>query len=231
MNQPTDDVFALKSFEIHEKEIVGRDLADRFNYIHDVNLWGNQESISGPGSTLEETLVLRDNLPVLLKELGAKSMLDIPCGDYSWMSRIPWENFDGFQYIGADIVPALTEQNKQRWRGHSEVFGHQWMTLDLTKDPLPDVDVVFVRDCLVHLSYENIELALNNIWRSKAKWLCTTWFRFTETNKDIQDGDWRPLNLMAPPFDLPHPDSYIVEKCMEAKGRYKDDKCIGVWRV
>ena len=227
----SDEVYALKSFKIHEEELLQRGLADRFKYIHEVNLWGSEESVSGPGSTLEETMVLRDNLTFLLQELGVKSMLDIPCGDYRWMNRIPWENFDGFKYIGADIVPAITEQNKERWAGHSEIFGHEWMTLDLTSDPLPQTDLVFVRDCLVHLSYENVHKALDNIRRSNAKWLCTTWFRFTETNKDIPDGDWRPLNLMAEPFCLPHPDYFIVEMCTEANGKYMEDKCIGVWSL
>lgn len=227
-----DEVYARKSFVLHEEEILNRDLAERFAYIHEVNLWGSEESISGPGSTLEETHVVRENLPTLLEGLGAKSMLDIPCGDYRWMSNIPWEDFDGgFKYIGADIVPALVERNKERWSHHTELFGHEWMTLDLTSDPLPKVDVVFVRDCLVHLSHSNVQKALDNIRRSGAKWLCTTWFRLSETNTDIPDGDWRPLNLMADPFLLTHPDYFIVEMCTEVNGKYLEDKCLGVWKL
>lgn len=216
-----DEVYALKSFDIHESEIVKRDLRGRFQYIHEVNLWGNEESVSGPGSSLEETVVLRENLPVLLRNLEAQSMLDIPCGDFAWMQHVPFELY----YIGADIVPNLIERNREKWPEH------EWHVLDLTTDSLPQADVVFVRDCLVHLSHENVFRALDNIRRSGAKWLCTTWFRFTEVNTDIQDGDWRPLNLMVEPFLLPHPEYFIVEECKEANAKYVDDKCMAVWKL
>jgi hypothetical protein len=35
----------------------------------------------GPGSSLEQTAVIRDQLPKLIAEPGINSVLDIPCGD------------------------------------------------------------------------------------------------------------------------------------------------------
>lgn len=37
----------------------------------------------------------------MLKKYSIKSILDIPCGDFSWMKKI---ELDGIEYIGADIV-------------------------------------------------------------------------------------------------------------------------------
>ena len=49
------------------------------------NRWGDPESVSGPGSTLTRTSKLRSELPVFWKEIGARTLLDAPCGDFNWM--------------------------------------------------------------------------------------------------------------------------------------------------
>ena len=90
--------------------------------------------------------------------------------------------------------------------------------------------MVLCRDCLVHLSYQNIWRALANILASGAQWLLMTNFLRIESNRDIEDGDWRPLNFELPPFALPPPERAIVENCAEAAGAY-DDKALCLWRV
>ena len=49
-------------------------------------------------------------------------------------------------------------------------------------------------------------------------------------NEDIQDGDWRMLNLERTPFFLGAPLVVLVEGCTEAGGAYAD-KSLGLWRV
>jgi len=106
----------------------------------------------------------------------------------------------------------------------------RFLQLDLTVDPLPTADLVLCRDCLVHLSYANIHGAIENVKRSGAKWILMTDFLQIETNTDIADGDWRPLNFTRPPFNFPIPHLTIVENCHEAGGAF-DDKSLGLWRV
>src|SRR5258705_1028102 len=79
-----------------------------FRRIFDLNLWGNRESISGEGSTLERTAAIRAELPGLLARHGVRSMLDAPCGDFFWMKELA---LDVDSYIGADIVPELIARN------------------------------------------------------------------------------------------------------------------------
>lgn len=79
-----------------------RHLRELFSQIHVHNLWGDQESISGPGSSLAETVALREELPRLLRRLGVRSMLDAPCGDCYWLGHI---DLDLDRYLGIDIVP------------------------------------------------------------------------------------------------------------------------------
>lgn len=175
--------------------------------------WGSGETVSGPGSTLEATAVIREAIPKLFAELGTDSVLDIPCGDCNWF---PETNC----YIGADIVRELVESNKAK-QPH-RIFRH----LDIIADDLPSCDVVFTRDCLVHLPYHDIGEALKNIVRSGAKWLVTTHFP-GRTNHDIPLGSWRPLDLTAAPFYLPEPMQIINEGM---SGDYSD-KSLGVWSV
>ena len=59
-----------------------------FTNIYENYGFGSTESRSGPGSTLEETKVLREKIRSLVIEKNIKSVVDIPCGDFHWMKEI-----------------------------------------------------------------------------------------------------------------------------------------------
>src|SRR2546423_248458 len=102
--------------------------------------------------------------------------------------------------------------------------------VDLTRDELPEADVLLCRDCLVHLSYANIRAVLSNIARSKIRHVLMTSFPGRRDNYDVADGDWRALDFQAPPFCFPEPKLAIVEECEEEEGSYRD-KSLLAWRV
>lgn len=54
-----------------------------FSEIFKTNKWRSTESVSGAGSELKYTANLRKHLPALFEELGVKSVLDAPCGDFN----------------------------------------------------------------------------------------------------------------------------------------------------
>jgi hypothetical protein len=222
MSEERPQIIAQKRFLEHKDALERLDLKGRFEYIFDTNLWGDDESRSGVGSTLPETETLRREIPLLLKDAGARSLLDIPCGDFGWLSLTEL----GVDYVGADIVDALVAQNTRRYGSATRRFAR----LDLTSGPLPAADVVLCRDCLVHLSYANIRRALENVKRSGAKYLLTTSFPELQSNRDIADGDWRPLNFQCAPFGFPAPIRTIVENCIEAGGAYRD-KSLCLWLI
>ena len=194
---------------------------ERFRHIYKSNHWSEAESVSGPGSTLEETEPIRRELPSLLKELGATSLLDLPCGDFHWMQHT---DLAGIDYIGGDLVGELIECNQAQ---HAR-DGVSFRKLDLVHDKLPQVDAVLCRDCLVHLSFADAHVALANVARSGAKWMLTTSFPSAERNDDIAPGQWRPLNLTRPPFNFPEPAKRIAENCTESEFA---DKVLGVWPI
>ena len=92
-------------------------------------------------------------------------------------------------------------------------------------------DLIFSRDCLVHLNFEQARQALRNFQRSGAKYLLITTFPGSKTNAELAPGEvWRPLNLERPPFSLPLPLQLINEACTENDGAYAD-KSLGLWRL
>lgn len=88
----------------HKKAISASSIEERFKNIYKDKIWyGNKESYSGSGSTLEATEKIRLALPRLIKELQGKVLVDIGCGDYNWMKEIDLP----CKYIGIDIVKEI----------------------------------------------------------------------------------------------------------------------------
>jgi hypothetical protein len=186
------------------------------------NRWGDAESISGPGSNLSVTEAIRKAIPELIAEYGVHSVLDIPCGDFNWMSRMDL----AVDYTGADIVEEIIQENLRRYVRPERKF----IKLDILKDLLPEADLLLCRDCLVHFSFAHIFQSLRNIKSSGCKYLLTTTFTARKSNADIPTGTWRPINLQAAPFNLPPPIRLIDEKYTGEDGMYAD-KHLGFWRI
>ncbi|HEY0953649.1 MAG TPA: capsular polysaccharide synthesis protein [Roseateles sp.] len=183
----------------------------------------HDESISGPGSNLQQTQRLRAGLPLLLAHLGARSLLDAPCGDFNWMRAV---ELGVEQYTGVDVLSDVIASHQRRHAGAQRHF----LRLDLLSDQLPRADAIFCRDLLPHLSYAEIRAVLRNFQRSGAAFLLTTTFTGPRPNRDTAGGDWRTLNLQLAPFDFPPPLLLLNEQCSEGGGAYAD-KCLAVWRL
>ena len=64
-----------------EPEAVFRDIYRRHH-------WAGSESASGAGAAPDQIRHLRAALPDLLARLGVGTLLDLPCGDWSWMRML-----------------------------------------------------------------------------------------------------------------------------------------------
>ena len=185
--------------------------------------WRGSESLSGPGSSLDETRIVVAELPVLLRDLGVRSVLDLPCGDFHWMRRV---DLTGIDYHGADILTEVVEQAASE----NVRPGVRFSRLDLLVDRLPTVDLVLSRDCLVHFSNADVFSALRNLCASGSTYLLTTTYTGRSSNGDIVTGRWRPLDLEAAPFRLPRPEHLIRESPTSDGGAWAD-KSLGLWRL
>ena len=194
----------LTSFFYNKEKFLLSKSKEVFSEIYDTNLWNSKESGSGEGSTLESTVNIRKQLPEIIARYNIQSLLDAPCGDYNWMSHVQKECI----YIGGDIVQSVVNRNQKRHSSDKVNFIH----LDITSSEIPKVDLIFCKDCFQHLSYEKVKLAINNFKKSGSKYLLVTSYPKTWRNHDIYDGDYRPLNLLTPPFSLQKPILIVEEK-------------------
>jgi Methyltransferase domain len=200
----------------------GRKRADVFNEIAKANLWFDKESLSGPGSTIDQTRVLIQRLPAIFSKYKIKSLLDVPCGDFNWMQAV---NLQGIEYTGADLVQKINLSNQRFVNEH-----RSFVMLDMVSDPLPKADLVFCRDCLVHFSFADIASALKNIYSSGSTYLMITTFPDEPVNRDIPTGGWRTLDFSKAPFCFPQPLELLNEACTELDGKFAD-KSMGLWRI
>ena len=206
---------AYKKFNNLKKEIFYQNsIKDKFSYIYSSHYWPSKESVSGPGSELKNTKNIRKELIKLINQYKIKKFLDAPCGDFNWMQHVINKNI---QYIGGDIVTELITLNKKKFVNTNINF----IELNLIDDALPKADLILCRDCLIHLSNNNIKKFLNNFINSEIKYLLVTSYE-TELdyknigyNSEIKDGDFRPTFLMEEPFKLPVPITKILDKDVE----------------
>lgn len=183
-----------------DKKLEKLSMQERFSEIYRTGWWyDNKESVSGSGSTLENTTLIRKNLGPFLQKWEVKRILDAPCGDWNWMKEV--ELPDGTKYIGGEIVPELIQKLQDQYKTENTSF----QLLDITTDKLPEVDLMMCRDCLFHLSSDNITKFIDNFIASGIPLLLTTNMPQVETNKEIVTGKHRPLNLQNAPFFLGEP--------------------------
>jgi hypothetical protein len=181
---------------------------DRFTWIYKNNYWSSSESLSGTGSTLKYTENLRKELPNLFSKYSIQKVFDAPCGDFNWMSHLlPSVKIE---YIGGDIVKPLIENLNSKHKSTNISFVH----FDLIKEIPPEVDLMICRDCLFHLSFQDIKSVLENFIKSKSTYLLTTTHKNmgrSFTNRDISTGEFRCIDLFSKPFSFPDDPLYVIE--------------------
>ena len=202
-------------------KFLSRSVRNRFSGFYRNNAFEGVESRSGNGSSMIQTETIRKKLPELLEQLRIESMVDAPCGDLRWISKV---ELPVRKYIGIDIVEELIQKNQEKYKNDQQSF----LVRNIICDELPGADIILCRDCLVHLSYSQCFAVVRNFKKSRSKYLLTTTFTERKKNEDLRQGIWRVLNLEISPFNFPKPIKIINEKCTEINGDYKD-KCLALW--
>ena len=78
----------IKKKTLEFKILFAKSPEKKFQIIFRNNYWNEKETVSGEGSTLDNTENIRRVLPEILSELNIKSIIDVPCGDFKWMKLI-----------------------------------------------------------------------------------------------------------------------------------------------
>ena len=198
-------------YQKNKELIFNQDTSEkRFNLIYKTNFWSSNESVSGYGSELKNTINIEKEIINIVKKYQIKSILDAPCGDFNWVKNVLDKNLS---YIGGDIVQEIIDNNIRKFKSNNLKF----IKIDITKESLPESDLMICRDCLIHLSFESIRLFFENFRKSNINYLLLTTYKMKDTTKeidnlDIPDGEYREIDLSKPPFYLPKPLEEILDK-------------------
>lgn len=176
---------------------MNKELQKIFSVIYSPLLTEND--VDGASSELG-TRALRDKIVELFNRHKIKSIFDAGCNDCNWMQIIS----QYVEYKGGDISLAMVA-DVWRWYPELDVIVH-----DVTTDPIPDVDLLFVRDVAIHLNNDDKLKLWQNWFSSHVPWILITHNRGEVTqNEDTQYiinklpfavADWEiaPWNFPAP---------------------------------
>lgn len=193
-------------------------MAEVFRGIYLDNAWQSDETRSGPGSERWRLDKLIESLRLLIAEKLVSSIVDAPCGEFGWMQSVLQGHIS---YTGIDIVADLADQNQRKHGSDNRTFRQG----DITQSEIPYADLLICRDALVHIPNSDCLGALNNIRASGALFCALTTFLDINHNEDIQAGEWRPVNLCLPPFNLPVPSLMIPDASEDPHAQ----KYLGIW--
>lgn len=209
--EPVLRLWRRRQFLEEQKAAQGKPLAKVFEEIYETDAWAKAEGVrrysSGPGS-LPEIAGAYENF--LVGWFDARPELrvwvDVGCGDFQVAERILARLKNPPRYVGCDIAANVVAFNQE----HFAREGVSFQQLDVTRDPLPDGDVVTIREVFQHLSNAAILEAIANL-RARFKTAIVTESTPVEIgtpNVDLvsgyrtRDGHQSAVFLDLPPFSL-----------------------------
>ncbi|HPM74286.1 MAG TPA: hypothetical protein PLA71_01025 [Saccharofermentans sp.] len=209
------------------------ELKEKFETIYKTNKWGSTESISGPGSEVAITEMLRKHLIEFIKKEGIRRIVDVGCGDFNWMKLVLAEL--DVEYKGFDIVEELVAINNDKWANKKTSFFYlNPAERNLHKNRIKTLTIC--RDFLSHLPFETIQKVLDNVKASGTSYMGITSYLNCTENKNIDAGQWRRLNFMLAPFKMNQPYHIIEEyvgldaKVIAGHKKFGLDKTLSIWK-
>lgn len=183
----------------NRQPIIDETLEGRFTSVFRERLWGNGESVSGPGSYRGSPMWVKgvEAIDAAVTKFGVRTMADCPCGDFVSASGA-LEIHPLLEYVGYDIVADLIFQNR---KNHPS---RRFEQFDIISNILPKYDLVFCKELLIHLTNSQIFSALKNIKLSGSTYFIAS-NSFGVENIELEhavDGQARAVDLTKPPYNL-----------------------------
>lgn len=162
---------------------------------------GNIEGASSVPGTGE----LRGKIVDLFKRHNIASIFDAGCNDCNWMKIVG----QYVKYHGGDISLAMVSD---AWFRHPEL---DIVLHDATTDPIPNVDLLFVRDVTIHLNDQDRRKLWNNWYCSDVPWILITHNRHIKQNANVEYSTekfpFSSVNWQIAPWNFPSPIEHIVD--------------------
>lgn len=164
-----------------------------FSKIYKEGLWNEG---SGDGSKIENVREYVDVLQKYIDKPEIKTVIDLGCGDWQFSKFL---DLSSVLYLGVDVVDSVIDSNIDLYSASNIDF----ISRDIITYELPQVDLIICKDVLQHLSNRDVISVLIKIIKSSKFALITNDFNSESTsNIDIENGDYRYLDLTLSPFFL-----------------------------
>jgi 2-polyprenyl-3-methyl-5-hydroxy-6-metoxy-1,4-benzoquinol methylase len=164
-----------------------------FSKIYKEDLWHGG---SGAGSKLENVKEYVEVLQKYIDKPEVKTVLDLGCGDWQFSKFL---DLSSVSYLGVDVVESVIESNSTSYSASNIKF----ISRDITTYEVPKADLIICKDVLQHLCNKDVVTILVKIITSSKFSLITNDFNPDNTeNKDIDNGNYRCLDLTLSPFYL-----------------------------
>ena len=169
------------------------------------NFWSSLH-VNGPGSTELASEDARHVLTKVIEKYNIRSIVDAPCGLYSWIGLISIP----IEYIGIDIVKEQIDQNTVKHKDKLFLHGNLAEEYPLQAK---NKDLIFCRHLTQHLSSETTLKVLNHFKESGCEYLLITNYKNITKNSEVCEwkshncpeldkGAHRPQNLLLPPYSF-----------------------------
>lgn len=178
-------------------------------------------------SSLDGTAQLWSQLPNLFSRHNIKSMFDAGANDAFWQMQTIAKHVS---YSAGDHDLFAVARAKKSYPDLS-IQIH-----DMTHDPFPNVDLLFVRDVTIHMNNFYKRRLLQNWLSSSMPWLLTTNISDCRENldKDQSPGDWyfAPINWLLDPWSFPEPidqaKDFVEQRfmCLWHRDQIKELPCV-----
>ncbi len=179
-----------------------------FTKIYDNNVWAwNQWPKSGEGSHLNYTSQIRHYLDFFCKEKEIKTIVDLGCGDLTWMPTT--EAFSKCSYTGVDIVSSLIDSHTEKYPQHT------FLCADVLEDNLPEGDLAIIRDIIFHMKHDEVAAFLKRVAdKYKYFFITSCCNSVNSTEMTHSPGHYHPINLFIEPFSFKEYEHRIYELVM-----------------
>jgi len=195
---------------------------------------------SGFGSTLHQTVNLREFLESFIREKNIKSVVDIPCGDLHWITNVNPVISGNVVYFGGDVSKVVIDEHKQKYADSPSMNFDVVDAVDQDLVSIPGVTnavtgvsieegvLIIVRHLMFHLNEDECFKVLENIESLSRlrpiRVMLSTHLIMSENQLEVYPlATGHKINLFKSPFCLEDPEEMFSDGVR--------DLYAGVWRV
>lgn len=168
-----------------------------FTDIYRTSKWQSGDKnipLSGPGSSLENTVNVTKILDEFIDENKILSVTDLGCGDLTWIPNTKF--FNTIKYTGVDIVEHLIEEHKLKYPFNN------FITADIVNyTDIEYADFIILRDIIFHLKVEDVEKIFKNL-KNKFKYIYITSSSNLENKNKFDKWHFSERNIHIEPFNI-----------------------------